>query len=44
MGTVMVSKLSHPHTSISLAIFSLISVLAIVCNLFYLFRSLSSSL
>lgn len=44
MGTVMVSKLAHPHTSISLAIFSLISVVAIVCNLFYFFRFVSSSL
>lgn len=43
MSTVMISKLSHPHTTISLAIFGLISVLAIVCNLFYLIKSLTGS-
>lgn len=44
MGSVMVSKLAHPNTSISLAIFSLISVVAIVCNIFYLFRSFASNI
>jgi hypothetical protein len=43
MTTVMISKLLHPNTSISLAIFSLISVLAIICNIFYLVKSLLGS-
>lgn len=43
MTTITISKLLHPNTSISLAIFGLISVLAVICNLYYVFKGLTGS-
>jgi len=41
VGCIFISKLMHNDTLISLAIFSVISVLSIICNLVYLIRKLA---
>ena len=38
---ILISKASHPDTSASLSIFALISLLSIICNLYYFISAIS---
>lgn len=38
---ILISKASHPDTSASLSIFALISLLSIICNLYYFISSIT---